>query len=595
MTQPKFGLRPTILLLKDSTDTSQGKGQLLTNIRACVAISDVLQTTLGPRGMDKLIVSKGKPTVSNDGATIITLLDIVHPAARCLVDIAKSQDSEIGDGTTSVVVLTGSILKSCIPLVEANVHPRLIIRVLSEALSMCIEKIRQIEINMPEYIPGNTGLNNELRQKLETLAATAMNSKLIAPCKEQFSKMTVDAVMSLIDDGQDQTSNKQILDANTLIGVKKVLGGALQDSQLVYGVAFKKTFTYAGHEQLPKCITNPVICCLNFELEWQAEKDNAEIRLTDPEKFKDIVNAEYKIILGKLEKIVTAGATVVLSNKSIGDLATQYFADHKVFCAGRVLDEDMKRISTCSSARIISAVSDLTDSVLGKKCGLFEEKQIGVERFNYFTKFEHVNTCTFILRGGADQFIQESERSLHDAICVVRRAIKHPRFIAGGGSIEMFLSAMLYRHAKTISGKNQLIFEAIAKALEAIPFSLCENAGFDSTYILAQLRSMHAQAIKQGTVCWHGVDINNDMKTIDCMAAMVWEPSLIRINALQASFEAARTILGIDQTIVLKSSAQDVNAGRSQTADMKQRLADAGMGGAIAGQGMKMFQGHGGK
>lgn len=181
MAQPKFGLRPTILLLKDSTDTSQGKGQLLTNIRACVAISDVLQTTLGPRGMDKLIVSKGKPTVSNDGATIITLLDIVHPAARCLVDIAKSQDSEIGDGTTSVVVLTGSILKSCIPLVEANVHPRLIIRVLSEALSMCIEKIRQIEINMPEYIPGNTGLNNELRQKLETLAATAMNSKLIAP------------------------------------------------------------------------------------------------------------------------------------------------------------------------------------------------------------------------------------------------------------------------------------------------------------------------------------------------------------------------------------------------------------------------------
>lgn len=159
----------------------------------------------------------------------------------------------------------------------------------------------------------------------------------------------------------------------------------------------------------------------------------------------------------------------------------------------------------------------------------------------------------------------------------------------------MYLSAMLYRHAKTISGKNQLIFEAIAKALEIIPYSLCENAGFDSTCILAQLRSLHSQAIKQGSVCWHGVDINNDMKTIDCMSAMVWEPSLIRINALQASFEAARTILGIDQTIVLKSSVQDVNAGRGQTADMKQRLADAGMGGAIAGQGMRMFQGHGGK
>lgn len=584
--QSQFGMQPAILVLREGTDNSQGKGQLLTNIAACVALSEVLQTTLGPRGMDKLIVTKGKPTVSNDGATIMSLLDVVHPAARCLVDIAQSQDQVIGDGTTSTVVLCGSFLRHCTPLVEEGVHPRLIIRAFNRAVRFCVARIRAAEVK-PEP--------HDLRERLERLAATAMNSKLIAPCKQQFARMTVDAVLSLIDPARETN----LLDM-PLIGIKQILGGALQESQLVKGVAFKKTFSYAGHEQLKKVVERPRILCLTFELEWSAEKDNAEVRLTDPTRFREIVEAEYRIIYAKLERIVASGATVVLSSKSIGDLATQYFADHGVFCAGRVADEDMRRLCVCSEARALSAVTDIAAAALGTKCGLFEERQIGAERFNFFTQFEGASRAvTFILRGGADQFIQESARSLNDAIMVVRRAVKAPAFVAGGGAAEMMLSAHLLRYAKSIPGKEQVLLEAFAYALETIPRNICENAGFDATSVLNQLRAKHTLAARAGETCWFGVDINNDNSIVDCMEAHVWEPSLIRVNALQAAVEAATVVLSVDQTITLESNTQNINAANNKTAEMKQKLQASGMGGAVGGAagapGIRRFNGQGGK
>lgn len=586
-----FGLQPAIVVLREGTDTSQGKGQLLTNINACVSLSEVLQTTLGPRGMDKLIVSQGKATVSNDGATIMSLLDVVHPAAKCLVDIARSQDSEIGDGTTSVVVLAGALLKACAPLVEEGMHPRLIIRAYQKCLRLCREAIAAAEKKVTDA--------GELRPLLERMAATAMNSKLIAPCKEQFSRMVVDAVLSLVDG--TRSSEDQLLDMG-MIGIKQVLGGALQESQLVRGVAFKKTFSYAGHEQLKKKIENPKIMLLNFELEWQAEKDNAEIRLSDPAKFREIVEAEYRIVYSKLDAIVASGASVVFSNKSIGDLATQYFADHGIFCAGRVADEDLRRLARCSGARIISAVTDINADVLGLRCGLFEEKQVGAERFNFLTEFSGSEdapaggrACTFILRGGADQFIAESERSLHDALMVVRRAVKAPAVIAGGGSIEMMLSSQLYKYARTVPGKEQLAIEAFAKALEAIPRNLADNAGLDSTDILNKLRSAHAAATREGRACWEGVDINTDCATLDCMAAFVWEPSLIRQNALASAVEAACVILSVDQTVKLQSDTQNINETRSKTREMKEKLEASGMQNQIMGAGMHRFQGAAGK
>lgn len=298
------------MLLKERTDSSQGTPQLISNINACNSVVDTVRTTLGPRGMDKLIVNNGKATISNDGATIMKLLDIVHPAAKTLVDIAKSQDAEVGDGTTSVVILAGEFLKQIKPFIEEGVHPRIIIKAIRKALQICVEKINSLAVKI------NKDNLDEQRSLLEKCAATAMSSKLIHQQKDFFSKMVVDAVMSL----------DELLPLN-MIGIKKISGGALEESLLVQGVAFKKTFSYAGFEMQPKTYKNCKIALLNIELELKAERDNAEIRVSNVQEYQKIVDAEWQILYNKLKQIQESGAQVVLSKLPIGDVATQYFAD----------------------------------------------------------------------------------------------------------------------------------------------------------------------------------------------------------------------------------------------------------------------------
>ncbi|KAJ1525867.1 hypothetical protein ONE63_009059 [Megalurothrips usitatus] len=519
-------MQPQIILLKEGTENSQGTSQLLSNITACSAVVDAVRTTLGPRGMDKLIVDQGgKATVSNDGATIMKLLEIVHPAAKTLVDIAKSQDAEVGDGTTSVVLLAGEFLKQVKPFVEEGVHPRIIIRAIRKATQLAVEKINSLAVKIEK---SNA---SEHRALLEKCAATSLNSKLIHQQKAFFSKMVVDAVLMLDD----------LLPLN-MIGVKKIQGGALEDSQLVSGVAFKKTFSYAGFEMQPKNYVNPKIALLNVELELKAERDNAEVRVESVSEYQKVVDAEWQILYEKLDKIVKSGAQVVLSKLPIGDVATQYFADRDMFCAGRVPEEDLKRTMKACGGSVMSTAHDLTDAVLGQ-CETFEEVQVGGERFNIFKGCKNAKTCTLLLRGGAEQFLEETERSLHDAIMIVRRTIKNDAVVAGGGAIEMELSRHLRDYSRTIAGKEQLLIGAIAKALEVIPRQLCDNAGFDATNILNKLRQKHAQG-----QCWYGVDVMKE-DISDNFESCVWEPSIIKINALTAASEAACLILSVDETI----------------------------------------------
>jgi len=528
-------MQPTILVLKEGTENAQGVQQCVSNINACSAIVDAIRTTLGPRGMDKLIVdNRGKATISNDGATIMKLLDVVHPAAKTLVDIAKSQDAEVGDGTTSVVILAGEFLKQCKPFIEEGVHPRVVVRGFRKAANMAVQRVRDLAVTIPE---------NERRSQLVKCAATAMSSKLINQQKELFSNMVVDAV-TLLD---------ELLPLN-MIGIKKVQGGSLQESHLVEGVAFKKTFSYAGFEMQKKNLQNPKIAMLNVELELKAEKDNAEVRVDNVEEYQKIVDAEWNILYDKLDKIHKSGAKVVLSKLPIGDVATQYFADREMFCAGRVTEEDLNRTMKALGGSIQTTVNDLSDETLGH-CELFEEKQVGGERFNFFTGVPKTKTCTIILRGGAEQFMEETERSLHDAIMIVRRAIKNDAVVAGGGAIEMELSKILRDHSRSIAGKEQLIFAAMARAFEIIPRQLCDNAGFDATNILNKLRQKHAQ----GQV-WCGVDIMAE-DVADNFEACVWEPSIVKINAITAASEAACLILSVDETVKNPRSGQGAQGG----------------------------------
>ena len=539
-------LNPNILLLKEGTDDSQGKGQIISNINACQSVVDVIRTTLGPRGMDKLIHTERKVTISNDGATLISLLDIVHPAARTLVDIAKSQDNEVGDGTTSVVLLAGELMREAKTFIKEGMHSQVIIKGFRRAMNEAVQRIKEISVKLKDKD------EEEKRDMLKKWAMTSLNSKLINSYKEFFGEMVVTAVSKLDED----------LDMK-MIGIKKVTGGSITDSQLIEGVAFKKTFSYAGFEQQKKKFDNPKICLLNLELELKSEKENAEIRIENPDDYQAIVDAEWRIIYEKLENIVESGANVVLSKLPIGDLATQYFADRGLFCAGRVPIEDLKRVAAATGGVIQTTVNGLKPDVLGS-CELFEEKQVGSERFNFFTGCQNTRTVTLLLRGGAEQFIEEAARSLNDAIMIVRRAIKAYAVVAGGGAIEMELSRHLRKFLRTISGKEQLVINSYSKALEVIPRTLADNSGLDSTEIVNKLRQKHSVGkIEDGM--WYGVDVLNE-KVGDCFNQFIWEPEAVRINVLVAATEAACIILSVDETVRNPSSEQDQNEARRMAA-----------------------------
>ncbi|BFZ56262.1 T-complex protein 1 subunit eta [Savitreella phatthalungensis] len=516
-----------VIVLKEGTDNSQGRGQLLSNIAACVAVQDTVRTTLGPLGADKLMVdAQGNVTISNDGATIMKLLDIVHPAAKTLVDIARAQDAEVGDGTTSVVVLAGEMLKECRSFVEDGVSPQVIMKGYRRAAELAVKRVKELGVSV------DRGDAEKFRQLLVKCAATAMSSKLVHANADFFTKMVVDAVLTLDQEDLDEK----------LIGIKKVAGGGMQDSLFVDGVAFAKTFSYAGFGQQPKSFRDPKIACLNVELELKAEKDNAEVRVEKVADYDAIVDAEWQIIIDKLDLLVQSGAKIVLSKLPIGDLATQYFADRDIFCAGRVSSEDLMRVCQATGAAVQSTCSDIRPEHLGT-CATFDEQQIGGERYNLLQGCPSAKTCTLVLRGGAEQFIAEVERSLHDAIMIVKRAIKNTSVVAGGGAIEMELSKYLREYALTLAGKQQLIIGAFARALEVIPRQLCDNAGFDSTDVLNKLRMHHAKGDT-----WAGVDVSTESVS-DNFERFVWEPTSVKVNAIASAAEAACLILSVDETI----------------------------------------------
>ena len=551
-------LQPNILVLKQGTENRQGKEQVISNINACQAVVEVIKTTLGPRGMDKMICSDDSTTISNDGATIIKLLNIDHPAAKSLADVAKSQDNEVGDGTTSVMILAGELLKEAKQFIEDGMSPQVIINGYWTALVAARDKLAEIAVKIDDKS------EEEKRKLLVRCAETSLNSKLIANYKEFFSEMIVDAVEKL-DDYLDKT----------LIGIKHVTGGSITDSFLVDGVAFKKTFSYAGFEQQPKKFANPKIIILNVELELKAEKENAEIRIENPEEYQSIIDAEWKIILEKLNNICNSGANVVLSKLPIGDLATQHFADRNIFCAGRVPEEDLNRVSKATGAMLIHTCNNINEKALGT-CGSFEEKQVGAERYNIFSGCPTTKTVTIVLRGGAEQFIAEAERSINDAVMVVRRATKAVSIVPGGGAVEMELSKHVRKVGMNISGKEQLVVLGFARALEVIPRTLAQNSGLDAVEIINKLRQKHDigdDGKSFGVNCFEG-------GIVDTYLNFVWEPTMLKQNVLSAATEACCTIISVDQTVKNPKSEQaqqDERKRQLQRKQMLQRKAKAAM------------------
>lgn len=485
--------------------------------------------------MDKMLETDRDHTITNDGATIVNLLDVAHPAARIMVDISKAQDEEVGDGTTSVVIVAGELLKAAKQFIQDGMNPQFIIKCFKESSKVLLDNLKDLALNLMTD-------EESKRNVLLRCAETSLNSKLLCHYKAFFAKIVVDAVEKL----------DQRLLQKEMIGIKHVHGGSITDSMLVDGVAFKKTFSYAGFEQQPKKFKNPKVVLLNVELELKAEKENAEVRIEKGEEFQAIVDAEWKIIYNKLDSICNSGAQIVLSKLPIGDLATQYFADRDIFCAGRVSKDDMNRVAKATGAKILSTVSDIFPATLGT-CGEFEEMQVGADRFNFFRGCEAAKSATIILRGGTEQFVKEADRSLNDAIMIVRRVIKTEKVVPGGGAVEMELSKRLRAHSRTVKNKEQVIINAFAKSLEVIPRCLSENAGFDSNEILTKLRQQHAaNEVNFGVDVW-----NEEGGVCDTYQAYVWEPLLVKRNYIASATEAACLVLSIDETVKMPTNEEE--------------------------------------
>lgn len=526
---------------------SGGRGQLVSNINACCAVADILRTTLGPMGMDKLIKSSEKATVSNDGATIIRLLDVVHPAAKVLTEIAQSQDQEVGDGTTSVVLLAAELLLNAKEFVQEGVAPQEIIAGYKTACEAATLKLEDLALNLQGAQPPDLNLSesqveefqkNPKRFILQQCAMTALTSKLIENEKIFFADLLVDAFLRY---GEDAEATKDCF------AIKPLPGGSIRDSFVVQGAAFKKTFSYAGFEAQPKSFLKPKIALLNVELELKTEHISAEVRV-DPSQYKAVVDAEWKVLYDKLEKLHSSGANIVLSKQPVGDLATQFCADRGMFCAGRVPSADLERVAAICGGRIQSSLKDLGLC----QCAKFEERQIGKERVNFFWSDDsltnHKELTTLILRGGSEHYTAEAARSLNDAVMVVKNTVKHTEVVAGGGATEMELSRSLKMLSKSKADKSGFFVLAFAKALEAIPQALAVNAGLDATDILNQLRAAHHNGDRHA-----GVDVMAE-GIGDSLRNFVWEPLASKRNILRSATEAACLVLSVDETIKVPHS-----------------------------------------
>lgn len=509
-------------------DTREGKSQLQSNINCWKGISDYISSTLGPYGLDKMFVHRGGILITNDGATILKRMNYSNPAAKLLLSISENQDEEVGDGTTSVVLLASELLQKLKQLLCAEFDNTIILETLEELKECCLDTLKGLVIKFDENV-------------LLKVAETALNSKLLAYEKNRFARMLVDLFRPSFDIAEKMSNCEIDGSAKEVnLAIKKIPGGSVKDSLLLNGVAFEKCFTYAGFEQQPKYIENPKVVCLNIELEWKAERDNAEVKITGVEEYQKVVDAEWLSIKRKLDKIVKSGANVVLSKLPVGDLATQYFAKHNVFCSGRVENEDLKRVSTLCKCLISSSISNI--HVGG--CDIFEEKQIGKFRFNFFRN----SKCwanTIILRGPGLTMLDEMERSLNDAIMVVKKCAISNEIVCGGGSVEMELSRVLKVKAGDFGNKKLFVSTCVAQAFEIIPFTLAFNFRLDPIVVLQKLRKSHLKGDK-----FTGVNLSDNLA--DMREKSVYEPLSVKENMIKAAFSAVKSLIAVDATIIAK-------------------------------------------
>ncbi|HJW20462.1 MAG TPA: thermosome subunit beta, partial [Candidatus Nitrosotalea sp.] len=514
-----------VLVLKESALQQKGRDAQKNNIAAAKLVAELVRTSLGPRGMDKMLVdSLGDVTITNDGATILKEIDVQHPAAKMMVEISKTVDNEVGDGTTSSVVFGGALLAKAEELLEKDVHATVII----EGYQAAAEKALELLTEMAKQVGPND------KEILLKIAKTSMQSKLISEDSDMLSKLVVDSILQIVE--KEAEGHKVDLDN---IKVEKKAGGSIRNTQFIKGIVLDKEVVHSG---MPTKIEKAKIALLNSALEIEKTEMSAEIRISDPTQMQMFLEEENRMLKSMVDKIHQIGANVLICQKGIDDIAQHYLAKQGILSVRRVKESDMTKLAKATGGRISSNIDDMVSKDLGL-ADLVEQRKVETDKWVFIEGCKNPKAITLLLRGGSQRVVDEVDRSMHDSLMVVKDVIEKPAVVAGGGAPEEFLASNLKEWADKFEGREQLAIKKYAEALEVIPLTIAENAGMDPINTMVTLRAKHSQGRK-----WTGIDARNT-RVADMFAIDIIEPVAVKEQIIKSATEAACMILRIDDVI----------------------------------------------
>ncbi len=514
-----------VLILKEGTERRRGSTARNNNIMAARVVAEAVKSSLGPKGMDKMLVdSFGDVTITNDGATMLKEMDVQHPAAKMMVEIAETQDDEVGDGTTSVVVLSGELLGKAVELMDKKIHPTVIIDGYRDAQEQALKFLEEIALKVEP----------KDKEMLKKVAMTSMASKLISGHSDYLSDLAVDAILQITEETDD--GYEADLD---MVKLEKKPGGSLTDTTLISGLVIDKEVV---HSDMPKLVREAKIGLLNASMEVEKTEFDSKIHIEHPEEIQAYLDQEEQMLREMVEKVKKAGINVLFCQKGIDDMVQHFMSRAGILAARRLKKSDMEALAKATGAKIVTSVDDLTETDAGY-AKVVEERKIGDDRMIFVEGCKNPKAVSILIRGGSERIVDEAERSIHDALCVVRDVVEEPKIVAGGGAPEIEVARRLRRYAEGLSGRERLAVSAFAEALEVIPTTLAENTGMDPIDAISEMQSRH----EKGEL-WVGLDALNG-KVADIAELNVYEPMQVKAQAIKSATEAATMLLKIDDVI----------------------------------------------
>ncbi len=554
-----------VVILREGTRENKGKEAQKNNLTAAKLVAEVVKSSLGPRGMDKMLVdSLGDVTITNDGATILKEIDVQHPAAKMVVEVAKSVDNEVGDGTTSSVIFTGSLLEKAEELIDKNVHPSVIVDGYTAASIEALRTLDKIAIKV----------KTDDRDLLAKIANTSMYSKLVSEDSPVLSKIVVDATQMVAEFNEKTKTLKVDLDN---IKVEKKAGGSMQDTSLIKGIVLDKEVVHGG---MPKRIEKAKIALINSPLEIEKTEMSAEIRISDPQQMQMFLEEENNMLRAMVEKVKSSGANVLLCQKGIDDLAQHYLAKDGIIAVRRVKESDMLKLTKATGARLVNNIDDLSSKDLGT-ADVVEERKVENDKWVFIEGCKNPKAVTILVRGGSQRVVDEADRSLHDALMVMKDVLEKPFIVAGGGAPEAYIATHIRNWSSSLEGREQLAVIKFAEALETIPISLATNAGMDPIDTMAELRAKQNKGMK-----WTGVNVRSTTVS-DMFKQNILEPVVIKEQIIKSATEAACMLLRIDD-VIASSKSKGGPPGGGMPGGMGGMPGMGGMGGMGGMPGMDM-------